>query len=330
MLTQEGVSRRAFLKCCALFASALALPPSAATVIAEALSNGRRQPLIWLSFQECTGCTESWTRSYTPTLEELMFASLSLDYHHTLQAASGEAAEAARRQVMAQYDGDYLLVVDGSIPLHHKGACSTIAGVSNLELLRTCAAGAKLILAIGTCAAFGGIPAAAPNPTGAVSVSQLMADDQIARKPLVNISGCPPLPVAISATLAHYLTFSRLPDLDELGRPLAFYANTIHDRCPRLNFFKAEKFAKHFDDESARRGWCLYELGCRAHHPQCLRHGQMERRNQLPDRGGQPMHRLFGAWLLGSRPVLPADRRGAGRRRTRAPSGAGGRWPGAL
>lgn len=263
MLTQEGVSRRAFLKCCALFASALALPPSAATAIAEALGNGRRQPLIWLSFQECTGCTESWTRSYTPTLEELMFASLSLDYHHTLQAASGEAAEAARRLVMAQYDGDYLLAVDGSIPLRHEGAYSTIAGVSNLELLRTCAAGAKLILAIGTCAAFGGIPAAAPNPTGAVSVGRLIADGQIARKPLVNISGCPPLPVAISATLAHYLTFARLPELDELGRPLAFYGNTIHDRCARLNFFKAEKFAKSFDDEGARQGWCLYELGCR-------------------------------------------------------------------
>jgi hydrogenase small subunit len=260
---QQGLSRRAFLKCCALFASALALPPSAAAALVEALGSARRQPLIWLSFQECTGCTESLTRSYTPTLERLMFASLSLDYHHTLQAASGEAAEAARRQVMARAYGDYLLAVDGSIPLRDDGACSTIAGISNLELLRTCAAGAKLILAVGTCAAFGGIPAAAPNPTGAVPVGRLMADGQIARKPLVNISGCPPLPVAISATLAHYLTFDRLPELDELGRPLAFYAHTIHDRCARLQFFKAEKFAKRFDDAGARQGWCLYELGCR-------------------------------------------------------------------
>ena len=237
-------------------------PPATAAFV-EALGKGWRQPLIWLSFQECTGCTESLTRSYAPTLERLMFSLLSLDYHHTLQAASGEAAEAARRQVMERSYGDYLLVVDGSIPLRDDGACSTIAGVSNLELLRTCAAGAKLVLSVGTCAAFGGVPAAVPNPTGAVPVGRLMTDGPIARKPLVNISGCPPLPVAISATLAHDLTFARLPALDELGRPIAFYANTIHDRCPRLHFFKQEKFAKRFDDEGARQGWCLYELGCR-------------------------------------------------------------------
>ena len=94
-LAQQGISRRAFLKFCTAMASLMALPPGTATAIAEALIKAKRPSVIWLSFQECTGCTESLTRSYSPTLESLIFDMISLDYHHTLQAASGTAAEAA-------------------------------------------------------------------------------------------------------------------------------------------------------------------------------------------------------------------------------------------
>lgn len=262
-LRHRGISRRAFLKYCAALTSLLALPPAATGHLVEALGSARRPSMIWLSFQECTGCTESLTRAYAPTLERLMFEFLSLDYHHTLQAASGEAAEAARQDTMEQFRGAYLLAVDGAVPTRDQGACSTIAGSSNLAMLQACAADAGMILAIGTCAAFGGLPAAAPNPTGAMSVGELMQNGQIAQKPLVNLPGCPPLPAAISATVAHHITFARLPEVDDLRRPLAFYAHTIHDRCPRLQFFRQAQFARSFDDEGARQGWCLYELGCR-------------------------------------------------------------------
>ena len=159
--------------------------------------------------------------------------------------------------------GKYLLIVDGSIPIGDGGVYSTIAGISNLEMLRTCARDAAAIIAVGTCATFGGLPKADPNPTGAASVGELMEQGMIAHKPLVNVSGCPPLPIAISGTLAHYLMFNRFPALDDLGRPLAIYGNTVHERCSRLHFFEARKFAKSFDDEGARKGWCLYELGCK-------------------------------------------------------------------
>ena len=259
----RSISRRAFLKGCTALASLLALPPALIPVLAKALERAARQPVIWLSFQECTGCTESLTRSEAPTIQELLFELISLDYHHTLQAASGTAAEAARQQAMRAFQGRYLLMVDGSIPLAAGGACSTIAGMSNLAMLRECAAGAQAIIAVGTCSSFGGLPAAAPNPTGAVSVGLLMEQGEISRKPLVNVPGCPPIPVVISAVLAHYLVFGAFPKLDELHRPIVFYGETVHDRCPRLNFFKEKKFAKTFDDEGARNGWCLYELGCR-------------------------------------------------------------------
>jgi hydrogenase small subunit len=91
-----------------------------------------------------------------------------------------------------------------------------------------------------------------------VSVADVIKD-----KPIVNVSGCPPIPVVITAVLTQYVTFGTLPELDALGRPKAFYGQTIHDRCYRRPFYERGQFADSFDDEGARLGWCLYKLGCR-------------------------------------------------------------------
>src|SRR5210317_950943 len=123
-LENHGVSRRSFMKFCATTASMMALSPSMIPMIAQALENARRPSVIWLSFQECTGCTESLTRSHAPTIEKLIFDVISLDYHHTLQAAAGDAAEHAREAAMKENRGQYLLVVDGSIPLKDDGIYS--------------------------------------------------------------------------------------------------------------------------------------------------------------------------------------------------------------
>ena len=256
-LRRQGVSRRGFLKYCATTASIMAMSPAMVPTIAKALEQARRPSVIWLSFQECTGCTESLTRSHGPTVEDLIFNFISLDYHHTLQAASGDAAEHAREEAMAANNGNYILVVDGSIPLGNPGF-SAIAGVSNVDMLMEVAEGASAIVAVGSCAAFGGLPHANPNPTGAVSVSDL-----IKNKPVINVPGCPPIPVVLSGVLAHILTFGRIPELDHLGRPKTFYGTSIHDRCYRRPFYERGEFADSFDDEGAKQGWCLYKLGCK-------------------------------------------------------------------
>jgi len=173
-------------------------------------------------------------------------------------AAAGHQAEEARHAAMKDNAGKYLLVVDGSIPLGLDGAYSCIGGRSNVDILKEAAEGAAAIIAMGSCASYGGIPKANPNPTGAVSVSDIIKD-----KPIVNIPGCPPIPVVMTGVLAHYLTFGSLPELDEKGRPKAFFGETIHDRCYRRPFYDQGKFAKTFDDEGARQGWCLFELGCK-------------------------------------------------------------------
>ena len=108
-LASRGVSRRGFMKFCATTASLMALPPSLVPTIAAALEKARRPSVIWLPFQECTGCTESLTRSHAPTLESLIFETISLDYQETLLAAAGSAAEEARRAAMKANWGNYLL-----------------------------------------------------------------------------------------------------------------------------------------------------------------------------------------------------------------------------
>ena len=136
VLAERGVSRRSFLKFASCTASIMALPPTAAAAIAEGLAKARRQSVIWLSFQECTGCTESITRAGTPSIEDLIFDFISLDYHHTLQNASGRAAEEARMAAMRDNAGEYIVVVDGSVPLKDDGVYSTIAGISGANMKR--------------------------------------------------------------------------------------------------------------------------------------------------------------------------------------------------
>jgi hydrogenase small subunit len=258
MLRQNGVSRRAFIQFCTASASAMALPPWMGAAMAEQLRHSPRPSVVYLSFQECTGCFESLTLSFAPTIENLMFDVISLDYDDTLMAAAGTAAESARAAAMQANFGKYVLIVDGSIPTGAGGACCTSGGRSAESTLREAAKGAAVIIAVGTCSSFGGIPLADPNPTDAWPVSAIVGD-----KPIINVSGCPPIPEVITGTLLQYITTGKLPDLDEHRRPKAFFGNSIHDRCYRRPFYDEGKFAKTFDDEGARNGWCLFELGCK-------------------------------------------------------------------
>jgi hydrogenase small subunit len=257
-LARRGFSRRGLLKFAIAMTSSLALPPGMAAAMADNLAKARRQSVIWLSFQECTGCLETLLRTDSPTIAALIFDFISLDYQEALMAASGSAAELTLRQAVAANKGKYLLAIDGSVPVADGGVYSLTGGRANVDMLQEFASDAAAILAIGTCAAYGGIPKAYPNPTGAVGV-----EDMIANKPIVNIPGCPPIPEVLSGVLVYFVSFGHLPDLDDRKRPLAYFGTTIHDQCYRRPFYDQGKFAKSFDDEGARQGWCLFELGCK-------------------------------------------------------------------
>lgn len=255
---RRKISRRRLAKFAAAMATSLVLPPSMGSVIAASLTRARRQSVIWLSFQECSGCLETLLRSDSPSLESIIFDFVSLDYQETLMAAAGTAADRTLRDAVAANKGEYLLAIDGSVPLKDNGVFSMTGGRSNIDMLREYAASAKAILAIGTCAAYGGIPKASPNPTGAAGIEDVIGDT-----PIVNIPGCPPIPEVLTGVLVNFLSFGKLPDMDSLKRPLAYFGTTIHDQCYRRPFYDQAKFAKTFDDEGARQGWCLFELGCK-------------------------------------------------------------------
>jgi len=154
--------------------------------------------------------------------------------------------------------GSYLLVVTGSVPLGADGIYTTIGGRTAKTILEEAAAGAAAVIAIGACAHWGSVQAARPNPTGAVGVSSVVKD-----RPVINIAGCPPIGDVVTATIVHYLTFGRLPATDAEGRPLFAYGARIHDQCPRRANFDAGQYVEVFDDEAARKGWCLYHVGCK-------------------------------------------------------------------
>jgi hydrogenase small subunit len=274
-LTGNGMSRREFMKMCGVLAGAMGLqmvPPVAASdlpldpaldvsltqKVAKALESKPRLPIIWLEFQDCAGCSEAITRSQSPTLVDLVLNKISIEYHETLMAAAGFQAEENKQAIMDQYHGQYVLVVEGSVPLGSDGVYCTVGGRTAVDQLKEAAEGAAAIIAVGNCAAFGGIPKANPNPTDAKGVWDLITD-----KPVVNIPGCPAIPEVTTGTIAHFLIFGTLPELDSLNRPMTFYGTTIHDRCLRRPFYEAGKFALTFDDEGARKGWCLYKLGCK-------------------------------------------------------------------
>jgi hydrogenase small subunit len=257
-LQTRGVSRRDFLEFCGSMCAVLGLSNSLLPRIAEQLQAMRRPSVIWLQLQECTGCVESVLRTAEPTIGDLVLDLVSLDYQHTLMAGAGKAVEKALADSMAANKGKYVLVVTGSVPLNDNGIYCTIGGRTAKEIIEEAARDAAAVIAVGACAHWGSVQAARPNPTGAVGINKVITD-----KPVLNIAGCPPIGDVVTATIVHYLTFNRLPAMDSEGRPLFAYGKRIHDQCPRRAHFDAGQYVEVFDDEAARKGWCLYKVGCK-------------------------------------------------------------------
>ncbi len=251
------LDRRGFLKGCTLAAAALGLSETMVPKLVEAATAAQRPPVVWLHFQECTGCTETLLRASHPDIARLLLDIISLDYHETVMAAAGNQAEEALNDTLEKHKGKFVLIVEGAIPLKDNGIYCKIHGKTAKDILAEIAPKAAAIIAIGTCATYGGVQAAAPNPTGAVGVQELV------NVPVVNISGCPPNPINLLGTVLHFLTFKRLPALDKLGRPLFAYGRRNHDHCERRAHFDEGRFVEQFGDDFHKKGYCLYKVGCK-------------------------------------------------------------------
>lgn len=254
----RGVSRRDFIRYCSWLAAAAGIEASAIGQVVQAMEKKPRLPVVWMHFQECTCCSESFIRSSHPVISDIVLDKISLDYSETLMAAAGHQAEKSLQDTIKKYKGEYLMCVEGSIPTGDDGVYCCIGGKSAIDIVKEVAADAKAIIAWGNCATHGCVQAAKPNPTTATPVHKI-----ITGKTIINVPGCPPIAEVMAGTIVHLLAFDRIPQLDGLNRPKAFYSRRIHDTCYRRPNYDAGLFVESFDDENARKGYCLYKMGCR-------------------------------------------------------------------
>lgn len=258
VMEAKGYTRRDFLRFCSWMAAFIGLEATGITKVVHAMETKPRIPVVWFHFQECTCCSESFIRTSHPIVADIILDKISLDYTETLQAAAGFQAEKALHNTMKKYKGEYLMLVEGSVPVNDDGVYCCIAGRTALDLVREAAEGAKAIIAWGSCASNGCIQSSKPNPTGARPVHKVVSG-----KPIIKVPGCPPIGEIMAGVIVHLITFDRIPQLDGLGRPKAFYSRRVHDTCYRRPNYDAGLFVETFDDENARRGYCLYKVGCR-------------------------------------------------------------------
>lgn len=259
-LAKSGVSRRDFMKFCTTIAAVMGMEASFANKIALALTSPRRPSVVWLHNAECTGCSESILRAVRPFIDDLILDTISLDYHETIMAAAGHKAEEALQEAINSPHG-FLCVVEGAIPMKDNGIYGMVGGHTMLEINSKILPKAIATIAYGTCATYGGVQAARPNPTDAKGINDAFKHLGVNA---VNIPGCPPNPYNLVGTIVHLLTHNlAIPEMDDINRPLMFFNETVHELCERLPHYEAGEFAPSFDSEEARKGWCLYELGCK-------------------------------------------------------------------
>jgi hydrogenase small subunit len=227
-------------------------------------------PAVWLQGSACSGCVVSLLNSFAPGAASLVLRELTPGTHlsvrflMTAMAGQGQQVIDVLADEAAADRGKYVLVVEGALPLGD-GMFSTLGEADGREVplpqrAAELARSALAVVAVGTCASFGGIPAGAPNPTEAVSMGELLRREGL-DAPLINIPGCPPHPDWIVGSLmavALYGLEAVAAQLDELGRPRIYFGKLIHETCPRRADFDAGRFAKQFGQPG-----CLYELGCK-------------------------------------------------------------------
>ena len=255
----QGIRRRDFLKFCGATAALLGLPDIYIPKIAAAIeSASKRHPVVWLNFASDSGCTEALIKATYPNTAEIILDILSLDYNETIMAAAGKQAEEILEG--SRKKGGYILVVEGGVPT--KKGHGMIAGKEMLDILKDFSSPAIAILAVGSCATFGGVPAAKPNPSQIIGVSEALEVFKI-NKPVINLDLCPVNPEYLVAVVVNYLLLGKLPELDSSGRPKMFYSQTIHERCERRAQFDAGRFVESFGSREEALGYCLYKMGCK-------------------------------------------------------------------
>lgn len=260
---KTGVSRRSFLKAVTGTAAGIGISqvfnPALVSAMKEALKN---HPVLWVQGQGCTGCSVSILNSVEPSIADVLLKVISLQFHPTIEAAEGELAMENMYEIAKEYKGRFTLAVEGAIPTAADGKYCIIGEIDHKEItmvdiMKDLGSKAGSVLAIGTCAAYGGIPAAEGSVTGATGVIDFFRANGI-NTPTINLPGCPPHPDWIVGSIAYFLK-NGVPELDDDGRPTLFYGENIHDNCPRLDEYDEGELAEKLSDAKG----CRMDIGCK-------------------------------------------------------------------
>jgi len=272
-----SLKRRDFMKLCTGTVAGIGISqmfhPAVHEVLAGTVS-GSRPPVLWLQGQGCTGCSVSLLNTVSPSIADVLLKVISLEFHPTVMAWEGEPAMEHMYKIADKFKGQFFLAVEGAIPMAADGKYCIIGEVkhkevSMLDAMVELGGKAAAVLALGTCAAYGGIPMAKGQLTDSMPVSKVFAAKGV-KTPVVNIPGCPPHPDWIVGTLVVALQAIKklglqkglaevVKILDKAGRPTPFFGKNIHDNCPYLQNFKDSKFSATF----TKKEDCRYELGCK-------------------------------------------------------------------
>lgn len=270
-MRNHGFKRREFLKWASAATAAggfsEAFLPRVGAAIAEAV---KEYPIIWMQDAACSGCSVSVINTIHPSIKNVILDQilpgnqLFLNYHSTLMAAAGNLSTGAAVETAQKSKGKYIYIVEGAIPTKDGGIYGTLGEengqpVTMLEWLKRLAPDAMAVLAVGTCAAYGGIPSAQPNPTGAKGVGEILKSLHIAT-PVINIPGCPCHPDWFIGTVARVLLYGtpQAKELDEHGRLKVYYGKSVHNRCINRDYLDDGIFATRFGETG-----CLLEIGCK-------------------------------------------------------------------
>ena len=242
--------------------------------------------VFWLSGMSCDGCSIALAAANHPSMEQLQWGTVpgmpKVVLHHPMfsEDAGDAFLEPYRQAVAGTLGSPYMIVLEGSVPDDEAlptsdgffssmgsggfGATASGDGANRVtEWLYRLAPGAMASMAIGTCATWGGIPAAAGNPTNSMGVMDYLGKDYrgTAGLPVINIPGCAPIGDNFTETVGMILLFLQglgpLPEFDELGRPAWLFKETVHQQCVRGGYYEEGTFAEKYGDKE-----CLVEVGC--------------------------------------------------------------------
>ena len=267
----------------------LALPERYLAQTVAAVSKAKKPVLVWLQFQDCTGCSESMLRSSHPDVADIVLDLLSWEYHEVIMAGAGSSRQRAcsiawSRRTKASISWWW----KARFPRPRTASTARSAARPPWRSPNRCAATPPRPSPWAPALSTAGWCASKPNPTGALGVQEAVPGIKV-----INMAGCPHNPANTAAVLVHYLTFNDLPALDQYNRPLFAYGRVIHDQCERRAHYDAGRFVTEWGDEGHRKGWCLYKMGCKgpAATFNCPDRA-VERSHQLADPRGTRLHRL--------------------------------------